>query len=878
MNRLRKSIFSIYQQIKKRITKRKVGMLLLFLIFFSFMYHNDSVYDYYEEKINPTITNKLGKDPLAWLNNRLHKVDAIGMIKKINHPIHDTDYVDIQISNSEHQELINNLKNVPYEYVWDKNKWVKIKIAHSNKLVKAKMKFHGSHKAHYNDGKYSYSIKLKKEGPFIHNYRRFKLIKGEEADPTIIAINKLADSIGLISTHGQMKILRINDEEKGDYYLVEEIRKEFLERNFGITNFTFINSTSDWTRKEPGHATESDLFFGHVDQEENPLHPHALNQFKLLEKYIESNDVENVVEMFDVEYMGKYLALAAIFNDIHFMSGDNLKMIYDFNRGKFYPIYRAEKKGKALNPNYNNLFLNFNKILFQSYGKMFLKSKTSKLFKTLLSSNLIRGVRDKNLYSFLKNEQKITRSISDTHSKNEHIMLRSGRSRRVYDRSKNKQLSIVSTMFNLSKDYLNYGHIYGSYDTEKKELHLFQDAFVPVQIYYKKRKINHQDTYGLELNQHLKIVNRYHKYKIKESDFDPKKLVFINSLTKDTITHVHLNYINTTDEPDSRSTLQMLNDNHIRYKLNNNTISISPGIYKISSNIIISKQYTFNVPGGVHFQLAPHINFIVNGNISIRGTKQQSVIIENAQKNIPFGSFAIHGKNSDSYANIDYLYVSGGSETYYSGKMYTGQFAIYNSNVNITNSTFKNSQGDDGINIKYSKVYIDHCTLENNKADQIDLDFCHAIVSNCVFRPSQIDPNGDGLDLSGSYGEIKYCNFSGFLDKSLSLGEKSKVLVHHCDFNNNNNALAVKDQTLLYSWSNHFSENTKDYFTFIKKKIFNSPVLYLNESNNNLKMELLSKKDLHSLSLKDQKKELNKFKSSHKNYRLNVSVSNKSLF
>lgn len=873
----RKRISSLFQQVKKRITKRKVGVLLLFLIFFSFLYHNDTAYDYYEEKINPTIISHTGIDPLSWLNTRLHKVDAIGVIKKIKNPLTDSDYVNLHISEKEQEKLMRNLKNSPFEYVWDKQKWSKIKFENDGKLLKAKMKFHGTHKDHYVGNKYSYSIKLKQDGPFINNYRRFKLIKGEEADPTIIAINKFANSMGLISTYGQMKILRINGEEKGDYYFVEDIRKEFLERAFGITNFTFVNLTSDWTRKESDHFTEKDLYFGNVDQKDNPLHPHAVFQYKLLNEYIEANDIERVKEMFDLEYMGKLLALAATFNDLHFLVGDNLKMIYDFNRGKFYPIYRAEKKGIELNAKFDNHFQYFNKILFQSYGQNYLKSKTSKLFKTLLSDNSIRNKRDKYLYKIVKNQKKLIAHILKTHSENEKVMLRSGRSRRVYDRSKAKQIEIVNTMLKLSNDYLNYAHVYGSYDKEKKELHLFQDAFVPLRIYYGKSRIDTKN-YGIEFDSQLNAINRYHTYSMNLSDIDLKKLIFINDLTKDTITHVHLNYINTSDKPESRSTEQMLRDNHIKYLLTDHTISIIPGDYKITSNIIISKKYSLHIPSGVTLKLAQNINFIVNGNVTIKGNQKELVVIENMQKNIPFGCFAIHGKNTNSYANIDYLSVSGGSEAYYSGKIYTGQFAIYNSNVKLTNSIFSQSNGDDGLNIKYSKVLIDHCILENNKADQIDLDFCHAIVSNCVFKPSKIDPNGDGLDLSGSYGEISNCSFSGFIDKSLSLGEKSKVLVHDCYFTNNNNALAVKDQTLLYSWSNHFSGNTKDYFTFIKKKIFNTPVLYLNEKSNHLKMNLLSKKDLHSLSLKDQKIESNKFKKSHENYRLNVSISNKSLF
>jgi hypothetical protein len=188
------------------------------------------------------------------------------------------------------------------------------------------------------------------------------------------------------------------------------------------------------------------------------------------------------------------------------------------------------------------------------------------------------------------------------------------------------------------------------------------------------------------------------------------------------------------------------------------------------------------------------------------------------------------------------------------------KFSIYNSTIKLSNSTFINCAGDDGLNIKYSKAEINNCQFYHNIADQFDIDYSMARISNCIFESAKKDRNGDGIDLSGSYSEINNCSFNFFLDKSLSLGEKSKVLVHNCNFTNNQNAITIKDQTKLFSWKNNFKFNKIDICSYIKKYIYSEPELFIHEDNQKLKMKLNKKMNLHNLKNQDITFELKQFK------------------
>ncbi len=845
---IKKTITSSFKKITSTIfTNRKVSIYFSVFILFSFLYHNNASYTYFENNINPKIIQLTGKDPLLKLNGILHYFDIIGVVKKMNNPLKKSDFVDLIIPESEQKKLDEYLKSTPIL-----KKKIKIKVKVQNKYFNANLKFHGTHDAHYINNKYSYSINLKT--PFISslNFKKIKLIKGEQLDPTIIAINNIAHSMGLVSAKGRMKILRINNEIKGDYCFIEDIKKELLERDYGITNYSIINLTNNWTRKEGGHSTENDFYVGQIEKNDNPLHAKALFQYKILCDYIQKNDFKGVASMFDKEYISSFLALISVFNDAHFITGDNLKMIYDFDRGFFYPIYRAESLGEPLNEKANCTFKNFNSFLFQKNDlRINEESKTNIIFKILLADNSIREKRDCKLYQIVLQRKKIIQNIQKTYDENERIMYHSGRSRRIYDLNKMKQIQIINSILDRGIDYLKYTHIYGSYDKEKHELHVFFDAFSPIAISYQNKTFESKNNIGIEFDENLKRINKYKIFKIKDANFKVKKLIFINQLTKDTIKkNIHINYINTADEPDLRTTEQMLNDNHIQYTLVGINLIVKPSSYSITSNVFISSKYNTTISAGVVLKIAKKINFIIAGNVNISGTKDKKVIIENLHKDAPFGSFSIRGFNSISKVNISYLNVSGGSESYFMGKIYSSQFSIYNSNIKLFNSNFSNSYGDDGLNIKFSKVEINNCNFYNNLADQIDIDYSVAQISNSLFVSSKKDSNGDGLDLSGSYAEIKNCTFNNFLDKSLSLGEKSKVLVHNCQFKNNLNAITVKDQTKLYSWNNIFENNKYDFSSHIKKFIYTHPDLYINENIKNRMLKLEKKESYHKLTHK----------------------------
>jgi len=533
----------------KNFLKNKVTIAsILILVISSVLYHNRSFYNFFYTKINPSISELVGKNILFGINRVVHSVDIVGKVKELSNSLDEDDFIDLQIEKKEVKFLKKLLKTRPV-----KKKWVDINLVFNDIKIPAKLKYHGSSDAQYNGAKYSYTVEIESGHENLSLFKRFKLIKGEEADPTLISINKIANSLGLISAYGKMKILRINGDEIGDYYYVEDIKNDFLSREYQIKNYSTISQISDWSRKEyingNGHNSDQDLKVIHIEKKLDSLHPYAIYRYRKMCAYILNNNIDSLKTMIDVEYMAKYLTVACLFNDVHFMTGDNLKFIYNFKNSKFYPIFRAESGGFPIDVEFPINYVNFDKFLFNSRGLSYSNSQTAKYFKLLLSDNEFRNLRNQELYKLIKFKDSLIKEIYNTYDINRIVMLHSGRSRRAFSYQKKQQIEILEATLDIANKYLNYCHIYGTYDIFTKDVEILTDAFSSIKILKKDSLIaNHVN--GINLNKDLEFNYNYEKYNIQS--FSKEDFIFINNITKDTIKdHVYFNFMNSSSLADS---------------------------------------------------------------------------------------------------------------------------------------------------------------------------------------------------------------------------------------------------------------------------------------------------------------------------------------
>ena len=845
-----------------------IFIFLIFLLSFSsviYLFHQDSAY----EKILK-IKNSLGRETIIgklysfgfkitrYASNELDLVKVYHKIKN-EEPVS----INLQLSSADVADIESQIEIfISKGFIKDElNYWRKGKLKKGNKEFKIKYKIQGTSVSPLKNGYLSFRIKLAKDQPYINQIREFSLIRiyfdSDENIPTII-FNNLANKIGLLSPMGETTILKINGVTIGFFYTKERHGKEWFEKK-QITNYSILKTNDDWDKKKRGHVSDLDLNEKNIEVSGTGVNTGiAVGSIKNLFDAINSKDIKKIFRLIDKDYFAKFLALSALVNDNHQITGDNLKFIYDYTTGKFKVLFRQELGTvipiKVSLDNFNNAFFESN--------YPFKNSISHNLFKLILTDNDFRFKRDFYLNQIMADKKEIIKKAEETYKKAYKNMIFSDVKLRHQKYLKNNFFEALNNNFNQIEKYLNYVKIYVSKEKQENfsKLFLINDSYIPHRlktIYFGKEKIDLEDSDEYLLTSIVinEKKNNYPEKKINiSSNKDITKIELENILTKKIINQEHIyinkirNYILTSKE----RFIKTLEANNINYNFNGTELIIEKGNYILTKNIIVSPNIKTVIKKGTKFKLNKGISILIQGDLYAEGSEEENISVSRNEKNSPFGTFAIIGKENKNTVKLNNFIIEGGSEASIEGIVFLGQLSIHNYELQIINSKIIGSTSDDGANIRNSYVEISSTIFSNNKFDHLDLDFCNGKIYNNTFISNKnlkmvdsnnINFNGDGIDLSGSNIIIKNNKIVNSKDKGLSIGEKSKVLVEKNYFEGNKTAIAIKDESISYSSKNKYFNNELNFSMYVKKFIFNKPSLYLNKDDySNEEIILLDKK------------------------------------
>lgn len=298
--------------------------------------------------------------------------------------------------------------------------------------------------------------------------------------------------------------------------------------------------------------------------------------------------------------------------------------------------------------------------------------------------------------------------------------------------------------------------------------------------------------------------------------------------------HIHLNEIKTIKISSKKDLFDSLSKNKINFDLNNNNLKIKKGEYLVSQNIVVPRNIKTIIEKGTKIKLKGNISILFKGSLLAKGSEDEKIKISNYDINNSFGTFAVLGLNKNTNnVLIENFEIRGGSEAVIDGVLFLGQLSIHNSNVTISKSKIMQSKSNDGAYIRNSNVNITNTIFKDNKFDQIDLDFCDGILEKNIFsaQKESKEITGDGIDLSGSNVIISENSISNLQDKAISAGEKSIAIIKNNFFKNNNIAVAIKDESKTYIFNNNYENNMMRFSMYVKKFFFGIPQLYLNRIN-----------------------------------------------
>ena len=163
----------------------------------------------------------------------------------------------------------------------------------------------------------------------------------------------------------------------------------------------------------------------------------------------------------------------------------------------------------------------------------------------------------------------------------------------------------------------------------------------------------------------------------------------------------------------------------------------------------------------------------------------------------------------------------------------TGCVTFYGLEVDNISISSKNNNCEDAINLLNINGTINKVEIFGSNSDALDIDFSNLIIESLNIN----DAKNDCLDISGSNIKLNYGNFSNCLDKSVSIGEVSKVKALTIESKNSNIGLAIKDSSFVDIAKFYAKDNNICIAMYRKKQEFGPSRLLLSENSCSAKHE-----------------------------------------
>ena len=700
------------------------------------------------------------------------------------------------------------------------HKWVPADLNFNKENYKTKLKLKGVHSDHWSHPtKWSFSIKLKDNNSIL-GLKRFSIQQPVIRDYLYEWLfMKALKKEKLISHRSNYYQIIFNGNDLGLYYLEEIYSKQLVENNkrregpiVGLNKDLWvkeannlqnlsINALSDsfWRAKiEPIRFNENQVG---TDQEIFLLE--AINKLELFRK-----DPSKISEVFDTKQLATALAVKTIFGAYEFDWKD-IKFYYNPITKLLEPIVRELHVGKQKNlvkkwwsgdvfENENpkddqNTFL---KLLFQdiTFYEMYLEE-----LNKFIKDDYIKKLVEENKKDFNRNFKilKVYYPTSDVFSFD------------YLNEVKNNIKNILNPIQSLNVYYLKYENNYLYFNVQNLQ-HL------PIKI----NNLNLNDKLVLDVSPNLIVEG----YKSKNSTNDHILKVYcedINFCNKNSIdkANIYFNILGQKIEKKvkisrfyslvDKSKKEYLLKTSQRNNFKNSPLLIvddkkkyisfsSKDIY-LDEEIIVPKNYNFEIKAGSKIILSNKGKLISYSAIKFNGTKKNPILVssenfseKNNNRNINQNITIIDSQEKSLINNTIFKNLYGPSLN--SGHGITGVINIYNSNILIQNSIFDtNFQSDDFLNIINSKFEINDTIFRNSYSDAIDIDFSNGIIKNTNIYNS----GNDAFDFSGS--KVKLNNIFGanIGDKFISVGESSSVYIEDLYVKNVNIGIASKDSSKL---------------------------------------------------------------------------------
>ena len=262
-------------------------------------------------------------------------------------------------------------------------------------------------------------------------------------------------------------------------------------------------------------------------------------------------------------------------------------------------------------------------------------------------------------------------------------------------------------------------------------------------------------------------------------------------------------------------------------------VIFAEGIHDFTESIALPKGWKVVFQAGAVANFKNGVLLKVQGPLIVKGSKGKAVEInveslEDYKDMGSWGGVLVSKSKERSYVNYLNLNGTGHQNLHTRQGFYgmTGCLSFYESDVDISNSTFLNAQCEDALNIVKSDFNIESTVIEGARADAFDSDFSTGLIANSKFMAS----GNDGVDVSGTSLTLQNVVMENIGDKAISVGEKSSLVAEDIYIDGAVLGLVSKDRSNALAKKVKF-ENISGtaIMTYIKKQEYGPSSAECNE-------------------------------------------------
>ena len=263
--------------------------------------------------------------------------------------------IEILFNNEEYKEIIDNRSNALKKGIIETNNlsWVKCKIKYQDNTFKAKIRLKGDYIDHLKGDKWSFRVKLKKDGR-IFGMKKFSLQNPKTRNYIYEWLfHKALQRENIIHLRYKFVNITINGKNKGIYALEEHFDNIMLENNkikpsvilkFNEDYFWYNNAKPKNCNKisESWQSSNIDYF--------NKKHT-SYNEFNIAKNMLEQHKNGNLStsEVFDIEKLSMYIAICDLMDGGHAWNWNNIRFYYNKDTKKIEPIGYDKGRGYYIN-------------------------------------------------------------------------------------------------------------------------------------------------------------------------------------------------------------------------------------------------------------------------------------------------------------------------------------------------------------------------------------------------------------------------------------------------------------------------------------------------------------------------------------------------